>query len=321
MTKTWTSRAAMLTGAALASAWLFSAPSSAFQPFMSNANLPYHWTTAITWQVDSGAPSIAHDAMAAAFQAWSNATGGAFQFAEGPGGITLHWDAAGTKIPDPLYLAYTTFNSNSAGEINGGDIIVNALNYTWHNGGYGGVGAVAADGTRDANLDACILHEVGHALGLNHCDLNPAAIVGVIVPGDPPTMNSVLDAGAGTLHDDDIAGIRSLYPAAPPPPSSITVTATPPGGTRKPLQVGFAQVGGDAATAWDFGDGSTGAGVSAQHTFTANGTYTVTVNCRGTTTTATILVGSHAIRAAKAAAAKAAKAGRAAQATRKSKGR
>ena len=287
---------------------LFIAPAAlAFQPFMTPVSTPYHWNTTanptINWQVGAGAPAIVHDAMGSVFQAWSDATGGAFKFAEGPGGVLVDWDATGAQIPDPLYLAYTTFGSNNTGIIQNAHIIVNAANYTWHRGGFGGVGMAGADGKRDSNLDSVLLHELGHALGLDHSDKNASAIVGTVVPGDPPTMNSVIYPNAGTLHTDDIAGIRSLYQAnaaTQTAPSSITLTASVSSG-KAPLQTEFSQIGGDASTTWNFGDGSTANGVGAKHTFSANGAYTVTVECQGVQTTATILVGTKAINAAKAA--------------------
>jgi hypothetical protein len=283
--------------------WAFSTPTKAFQPFMTTSNAPYHWNpallpnSAIQWHVESGVPDIAGDSLAAGLQAWSNATGGAFKFAQGPGGISVDWDTDGSKIPDPMYLAYTTFNADSTGKIIDARIIVNAHNYTWHRGGFGGVGPTV-NGVRDSNLDSVLLHELGHALGLDHSDKNPSAIVGSVLPGDPPTMNSVIYPGAGTLHDDDRAGIRSLYTNGTiTPPSQITVNASVLQG-KAPLNVNFTQIGGDLSTTWDFGDGSNSSGSAAQHVFVANGAFTVTVDCLGTKTTLTILVGNKAIHAA-----------------------
>ena len=290
--------------------WAMSAPVKAFQPFMTSSSTAYHWNLAlqngtINWHLADGVPSMAGESMTACMQSWSDATSGAFKFAQGPGGVSVDWDTDGTKIPDPTYLAYTTFNADATGRITDARIVVNAHNYTWHRGGFGGVGPTI-NGVRDANLDSVILHELGHALGLDHSDKNPAAIVGTLVAGDPPTMNSIVYPGAGSLHDDDKAGIRSLYDTSVHvAPSAITVTPSVTQGTKAPLNVSFTQVGGDASTTWDFGDGSTSTGTSAQHAFTANGTYTVTVDCLGTKATTTILVGSKAIRAAKAAKAKA----------------
>lgn len=300
--------AVLLMSAALTCA--LSRPAKAFTPFKTSSNTPYSWNlatlqnTTILWQADANVPAMASESMNAMLQSWADATGGAFKAAQGPGGIVVEWDTDGSKIPDPLYLAFTTFNSDNAGHILGARIIVNALNYTWHRGGYGGV-APAVNGVRDANIDSVLLHELGHALGLDHSDKNPAAIVGVQLAGDPPTMNSVIYPNAGTLHDDDRAGIHSLYAAAATAPSAITLSPSVLSG-KAPLTVDFTQFGGDASTTWNFGDGSTGSGMTANHVFTANGAYTVKVDCLGTVSTTTILVGTKAIHAAAAAKAKAA---------------
>ena len=65
-----------------------------------------------------------------------------------------------------------------------------------------------------------------------------------------------------------------------------------------PLQVLFTAQGsdpdGDVLTyAWNFGDGSTGTGRRARHTYTANGTYTATVTAKdsaGNTATDTVQI-------------------------------
>jgi len=274
--------------------WMTTGKIHAFTPFMAPTGQPYHWEVAqlpnqtIVWDLGAGVPSIAGDSITAAFSSWSTATGGKLNSTQGPGGILVDWDTTGTMIPDPLYLAYTTFSSNAAGQITSAHIVVNAVNYTWHRGGYGGVGAPDANGIRDVNLDAVILHELGHALGLNHSDLNPTAIVAPVNPSDPPTMNSVIYPDAGELHNDDQAGIRFIYGSEAPSP--VVVTAKPATGNR-PLKVNFAQTGGDASTTWNFGDGFTTTGAAAFHKFTANGTYTVTVTANGVSTTTTIQVG------------------------------
>jgi hypothetical protein len=291
--------------------WALSSPSGAYLPFKTMRNTAYQWNIAalqnktIQWHLNANVPAIAGDSMQAGLQAWSDATGGAFSFAQGSGGISVDWDTDGSMVPDPLFLAYTTFNADNTGFISSARIIVNAHNYTWHRGGYGGVEAVF-NGVRDSNLDSVILHELGHALGLDHSDKYPALIVGTLIPGDPPTMNSVIYAGAGTLHDDDKAGIRSIYATAMTPPSAINVSASVQSG-KAPMKVVFTQIGGDDSTNWDFGDGSNTTGMSANHVFTANGTFTVKVNCMGTTSSTIILVGTKAIRADVAAKAKAAR--------------
>lgn len=63
-----------------------------------------------------------------------------------------------------------------------------------------------------------------------------------------------------------------------PPTPAIIVAATG-------LTVEFTATNVSAACTWDFGDGGTGDGNSASHTYAADGTYTVTATCGDATLT------------------------------------
>ncbi len=80
-------------------------------------------------------------------------------------------------------------------------------------------------------------------------------------------------------------------------PPTVDAAALPSSGPA-PLQVLFTAQGsdpdGDVVTyAWNFGDGSSGTGRRARHTYTANGTYTATVTAKdsaGNTATDTVQI-------------------------------
>jgi hypothetical protein len=251
---------------------------------------PCRWNVAalasgtVVWDVGPGAPDMVRQAMLLATQEWSVATGGTLQFAEGPGGIRVEWDADGSRIPDPLFLAYATFTAAGDGRIASALIVINASDYTWRRGGNGGMGAYV-DGKREAPLDSVVLHELGHALGLDHSDAAPEALVGQSSPSDLPTMNSVIYPGAQTLHVDDDAGIQSLYggtraPQTTPEASPLTIVASRVKG-RAPLNVTFTELTRSRKTAWDFSDGVALTGAKARHRFMTPGTYTVTARNEG----------------------------------------
>jgi len=286
--------------------------------YSTAAGSPYKWNLAklpngtLFWQADPKAPDILRQSLSKAAQAWAATLDGKLNFSEGPlggGGITVTWDVTGNLIPDSIFLAYTTFNADLSGSISSVRIIVNASNYTWVRSDDGYVGPPVG-GKREADLDSVILHEMGHALGLDHSDKDPTKIVGGYASGNLPTMNSVILPGAQNLHTDDKTGLRFVYTgdtspdvetSPPPPPSPLIVTATPASG-RAPVRILFRQIGGDAKTAWDFGDGTAATGTKVAHRFTAPGTYVVAAQGGGKSGTMNIQVESKQKKQKKSAA-------------------
>lgn len=270
-------------------------PAHGYVPFMRNET-PACWDLAslpngqINWRVSADAPAILRESVAKAAEQWSRATDGTLSFAEGPGGIDFIWSTDPAQLPDALYLASTTFNLNGNFNITSARVIVNAFNYDWHCGAPYGVGLAGASGKREVDLDAVILHELGHALGLDHADKNLAALVGNADSQNLPTMNAIVFPGAESLHTDDIVGARSIYLHDTTIPEPVLAISGSPAKGPRPLNVGFAQNLGDETTTWDFGDGHAFTGSAPSHKYTVAGVYTVTATFQGKSTTMTVEV-------------------------------
>lgn len=69
-------------------------------------------------------------------------------------------------------------------------------------------------------LEDILIHEFGHFLGLNHTDVAGATM--------QPNMPAYCDRTQLTLEDDDVQGIRALYPVlSPEPPPPIPLPSGP----------------------------------------------------------------------------------------------
>lgn len=121
-----------------------------------------------------------------AFDAWQGTSETEIAFAEGPG-ENLVWFSDDWPH-DADQLAITSAVSDSTGALVAFDIRINA-NASWGPEGY--------------DLQAAIAHEVGHALGLEHSEVDGATMFATLGPGDTTTRE---------IHDDDRAALEFLYP-------------------------------------------------------------------------------------------------------------
>ncbi len=130
----------------------------------------------------------------------------------GPAGdnpVVLRSNFCGQGFGDILELTNNCADINSGAMINA-PVFVNS-NVEWN--AYNGPLQVAVGGPYD--IRRVLLHEFGHVLGLDHPDENGQTVIAI--------MNSHV-SDLYQLQPDDIAGIRSLYPSAPPPNSGAPMS-------------------------------------------------------------------------------------------------
>jgi PKD repeat protein len=157
--------------------------------------------------------------------------------------------------------------------------------------GAGSATVTLSPAARSANLDALI--ELRNGAGILIASANPADALGASLSFNLPAAGtyylSVQGVGKGDLvsgySDYGSLGQYALALSAPTGSGAAPVavaSATPTSGTV-PLAVNFSSAGSSdsdgsiVATAWTFGDGASAGGPTASHTYTAAGTYTVTL--------------------------------------------
>lgn len=138
------------------------------------------WTkTEIKWSTDNEAYS---DDALAAFQEWSAATNYHLTFTKVQNDAGPDIRIQDSTDEDTRFLGFSGITRKD-GAIVHGLIKIHTTNSKFYR--------------------ALILHEIGHVLGLEHCNIKRAA------------MWSVIDADRHTLHKDDVEGICALYGLTP----------------------------------------------------------------------------------------------------------
>jgi len=159
-------------------------------------------------------------ALEQAFRTWSGVTGAALQFVREPdttntstlddGEFPIFWTEFGTVVDQgtpstdddvdvagalAVTFVYRTTWGDETGEIIDANIVFNGADFSWT------TDPAAYPGRYD--VEAVGLHEIGHALGLDHSPVAAASLFPRI--GSGRTMPR-------TLSDDDVAGIIAAYP-------------------------------------------------------------------------------------------------------------
>jgi hypothetical protein len=256
---------------------------------------PGEATVTIHWSLDPTAPPMLRESMLFVTDQWSQVTNGVVQFIEGPGDIHVLWDSEGKHFATNSYLGFASNIMNQDYRITQSEIQINAARVTWSRGFDRGIAFDAKTQKWIGNLDSVLLHEVGHSLGLGHSNYPADKIVGDTRFGNIPTMNSTLFRGASSLHEDDAAGARYLYPDLAGYGGTVLdplfITAEQLFGRGKLLRtVDFKHNVDDLSCLWSFGDLYDDNAIAPRHFFRRKGTYVVSADCAGRKGSLTITV-------------------------------
>ena len=158
------------------------------------SKLPIRWvfdTEGSPQGLDAAAQAAA---VAVAFEAWTKVSKTEIEFLHDPGGppqglSRIFW--ADEWDFDPNFLAVTTTEASSSGDILAFDMVFNP-NTRW----------TTDPNPLDMDFQNTVTHEIGHGLGFAHSDVEDATMYAKTLPGDTDKRD---------LAADDVAGMQFLY--------------------------------------------------------------------------------------------------------------
>jgi hypothetical protein len=179
-----------------------------FELFYTTDGKPLKWgSPEIYYKFEGHVPRFIKKSFEDQMRKWEAATSGTITFKKakkrnqvtwfGGGGIRIIYSRRGW-IDDQNTLGYAVYNNNFT-PIAGVTLVINGRSFKWHRGNPF-FDPEKKKGKRGADIDRVALHEIGHALGLNHS------------PDKDSVMSIPLHESQDVLSGDDIVGIQTLYP-------------------------------------------------------------------------------------------------------------
>jgi Ca2+-binding RTX toxin-like protein len=162
----------------------------------------------VTWAYDSTTPASFLAVLSAAFADWSSYGNISFQQVSDTGSADI---TIGEGAIDGLNGTLGVTNYGYAVTGSGQTFTSAAITFDSGEGWQSSGSAVLSDG--NVNLFLVALHEIGHAIGLDHYDATPAI------------MNTYLNWSVADLTTSEVDGIQALYGASTTPPIQGTSAA------------------------------------------------------------------------------------------------